>query len=96
MRQRATFYFLSSTLGFAKQNGGGWESNPPGAFADATPGLKPVAVTRAAYTPKRGSIMTGWSGKIDRRHWALGRGVVFRFQFSVFGWQMAGRLSTEH
>ena len=32
-------------------NGSGWESNPPGAFADATPGLKPVAVTRAAYTP---------------------------------------------
>jgi hypothetical protein len=33
-------------------SGSGWESNPPGVFSDATLGLKPRAVTRAAYTPE--------------------------------------------
>src|SRR4029079_8954140 len=36
----------------AVSSGSGWESNPPGVFADATPGLKPGAVTRSAYAPK--------------------------------------------
>lgn len=48
--------------GFAFIDGSGWESNPPGAFADATPGLKPVAVTRAAYTPKFASAIVVASG----------------------------------
>lgn len=33
-------------------SGSGWESNPPGVFSDATLGLKPRAVTRAAYAPE--------------------------------------------
>ena len=32
-------------------DGSGWESNPPGPFSEATPGLKPGAVTRSTYTP---------------------------------------------
>ncbi len=35
-----------------KGSGSGWESNPPGPFSEATPGLKPGAVTRSAYTPE--------------------------------------------
>jgi hypothetical protein len=50
--------------------GGGWESNPPGAFADATPGLKPVAVTRAAYTPND-SIIAAIRGECDSAHQAV-------------------------
>ncbi len=37
---------------FPDQSGSGWESNPPGVFSDATLGLKPRAVTRAANTPE--------------------------------------------
>ncbi len=37
---------------FSDQSGSGWESNPPSVFSDATLGLKPRAVTRAAYTPE--------------------------------------------
>ena len=35
-------------------NGSGWESNPPSLFSEASPGLKPGAVTRSAYTPSLG------------------------------------------
>jgi integrase len=35
-----------------RKSGSGWESNPPGLFSEATPGLKPGAVTRSAYTPE--------------------------------------------
>src|SRR5262249_34865528 len=39
-----------------RRSGSGWAANPPGAFAEATPGLKPVAVTRAAYTPENHTL----------------------------------------
>ena len=38
-------------------SGSGWESNPPNHFSVLSMGLKPRAVTRSAYTPRRGNSM---------------------------------------
>ena len=43
----------------------GWESNPPGPFSEATPGLKPGAVTRSTYTPSSRSEQQ-WSRRSMR------------------------------
>ena len=68
---------------FAKIDGGGWESNPPGAFADATPGLKPVAVTRAAYTPSS-IIMASIGRECDTAETFSETFSVFSVECSVF------------
>ena len=57
-----------------KQNGSGWESNPPGDFSAATTGLKPAAVTRSAYTPNRNRI----PGRPVLKAGGMNRGFVWR------------------